>query len=1050
MIHYYKKDASCRFLPEKRRCRYVIAAVVSVMLFLLQAQQVGAVPVSDVSRTEQAGKITGTVTDANGEGLIGATVQIKDSPNTGTVTDMDGNFILEAGPDAILLISYVGFRTREVAVNNRTSIHITLKENLELLDEVVVVGYGVQKKASVTGSVAAIQSDKLVKVKTPSVSNMLAGRLPGLRAVQRSGSPGDDAASVDIRGYGNMLVIVDGIERDYTQLNPNDIESISILKDASAAVYGFKGSNGVLLVTTKKGMLSKPKITYDGFYGIQQVTRYPELMNAYEYASLYNEGVLNLDPAKSVPYNADQLAAFREGAGTDWWEATIRKAAPQTSHNLSVSGGTEKVKYFMSVGYYDQSGLLKSNDWGYNRFTVRSNISLEVVKGFTVDLQLAGKYDKREMPDNGNHIFQDIQMALPVFSIYANDNPQYWQGPENPVQMSRSDQAGFDHRTRREFNGSLGFTWQVPWVKGLTAKALVAYDYRNTHNKQWAKNIDRYSYDASTGEYSKSVRRSLTTLQQKEENYYKPTQQYSLNYSNVFGGKHDVGVMVLWEMYHDNLAWLQGNKDYVIGIIPDLNFGDSKNQKTSGLTTETAHEGLVGRFNYAFDGKYLLEFNFRYDGSYKFESANRWGFFPGVSAGWRISEESFFKQLVPDIDNFKIRGSYALVGDEGDFDAYQYLDGYKLQSKYVMGKDKLTESYRIRGMANPWLTWYESKIMNIGFDASFKRGLVTLEFDYFQRHRSGLPSTRTGSLPTTFGQSMPQENLNSDENKGFEISLGHTYRIGDFRYNVNANFSATRILMNHVEREASANKYENWRKNTNERYQDIRWGKRVIGQFTSYEEILNSPVQDKNGNKSLMPGDLKFQDFNNDGIIDDNDMQPIGRGSTPRMYYGLNLSGEYKGFDLSAFFQGAAGHDIYIDNDLLDPFIQQGIGNGLSVMNNRWHREDPADPYSRWIPGYMPAIRTAGYADNRSENTWSLHKANYLRLKTLEAGYSLPSKLLGAYGIDRIRVYVNCNNLLTFTGNDELMKTIDPENDNNFLRYYPQTKSYNFGISVTF
>lgn len=402
------------------------------------------------------------------------------------------------------------------------------------------------------------------------------------------------------------------------------------------------------------------------------------------------------------------------------------------------------------------------------------------------------------------------------------------------------------------------------------------------------------------------------------------------------------------------------------------------------------------------------------------------------------------------MDNLKIRASYAKVGDEGDFDAFQYLDGYESHGSYIMGSNGVTSGMTTVGMANPWLTWYESKIMNIGFEASYHRGLISVEFDWFRRNRSGLPATRVGSLPTIFGESMPQENLNSDINTGFEIVVGHKNRIGNFNYNVSANFSTTRIKYDYVERAASTNMYDDWRNNTNGRYKDIRWGKKVIGQFTSFEEILNSPVQDKDGNRSLMPGDLKFEDYNGDGIIDDNDTQPLGHGATPRMYYGLNMSGEYKGFDLTVFFQGAAGHDIYVSGDILDPFIQQGLGNGLAIMTDRWHREDPTDPYSKWIPGYMPAARVAGVADNRSSNSWSLHNANYLRLKTLELGYTLPKALTKKAAIDRVRFYINCNNLLTFTKRDGLMKNVDPESNSSGMRYYPQMKTYNFGVNVTF
>jgi len=777
------------------------------------------------------------------------------------------------------------------------------------------------------------------------------------------------------------------------------------------------------------------------------------MMNAYEYASLYNEAILNLNPSAAPAYTDEQLATYQNGGGTDWWNEMVRGTAPQMSHDLSISGGNGKVSYFNSVGYVNQGGILQSGDWKFSRVNVRSNINMEVAKGFTVDLKLSGIFQDRNKPSDGDNLFRQAQMAVPTYDVYANNNPAYWQAVgdmANPVHSSYIDDTGYERRLRREFNSSITFNWQLPGVEGLSAKAMLAYDYKNSEWKTWRKELSEYTYNAAADTYNEKVLRSLAALESKMENYYMPTQQYSLNYNHTFAGKHDVSGMVLWELYNDRRTSILGGRQYTIGLIDDIDYGDKINQNTSGLSEETAHAGLVGRFNYAFASKYLAELSFRYDGSYKFRSDSRWGFFPGVSLGWRVSEEKFFKEHLSNFDNFKIRGSYAKVGDEGDFDAYQYLDGYNYSGGYVLGDQGVTLGLASRGMANPWLTWYVSKIMNFGFETSYKNGLITAEFDWFRRNRSGLKATRQEALPSTFGQPMPQENLNSDINEGFELSLGHRGAAGDFKYNISANFSTTRIKNDYVERAPSTNMYDNWRNNSNDRYKDIRWGKKVVGQFTSYEEILNAAIQDNNGNKSLLPGDLKFEDVNHDGVIDDSDVQAIGHGDSPRMYYGLTLGAQYKGFDLTLFFQGAAGHDIYISGDVLDPFIQQGLGNGFAFMTDRWHREDATDPNSAWIPGAMPALRVSGLGDNRSNNTWSLHKADYLRLKTLEVGYTLPGKWLADKGIDRLRFYINCNNLLTFTSQEGLMKYIDPESNNAQLRYYPQLKTMNFGVNVSF
>ena len=482
-----------------------------------------------------------------------------------------------------------------------------------------------------------------------------------------------------------------------------------------------------------------------------------------------------------------------------------------------------------------------------------------------------------------------------------------------------------------------------------------------------------------------------------------------------------------------------------------------------GTGRVSAHAGLVGRVNYAYDNKYLAEVSFRYDGSYKFAPDNRWGFFPAVSLGWRVSEEAFFKEALPMVENFKIRGSYGKVGDEGvtgytnddekegRYRAYQYLMGYRYPAgSYVLGTGGVTNGAKDRGMPNLALTWYESKTANVGFEASVLSGLVNVEFDYFVRKRSGLLTKRQLTLPTTFGQELPVENLNSDRNQGFEIVVGHRNKIGDFTYDVKANFSTTRIYNEHIERAASANKYDDWRNNTNDRYKDIQWGKVCVGQFQSYEEILNSPIQDNNGNKSLMPGDLKFEDWNNDGIINGKDDQPIGHGNTPSMYYGLNLYGEYKGFDVTLFFQGAAGHEVFTSGDFMAPFIQQGLGNGITLNLDRWHREDPSDMNSEWIPGYMPALRPTGFSANAGNNTWTKQKANYLRLKTVEIGYTFPKRWMQKAGIENLRVYVNSFNTATITSRTGMMQYMDPENKDGAFRYYPQMKTFNFGVNLTF
>ncbi|MDR2919549.1 MAG: TonB-dependent receptor [Tannerella sp.] len=1006
--------------------------------------------------SQQSKRITGVVTDANGEPIIGANVMEKGTASNGTITNIDGDYSLDVREGAVLVFSYIGYNAQEISTSGKTILNVVLAEDAQILDEVVVVGYGQQKRGSVTGSVASIQSKEITTVKTPNVSNTLAGKLPGLRAVQRSGAPGDDDAKLDIRGYGDALVIVDGIERDFKQIDANDIESISVLKDASAAVYGFKGANGVILITTKKGQLGKPKINYSGYVGFQNITRYPDFYNAYEYATLYNEAQLNV--GVNAPYSPEEIEKYRLGndpaySSTDWWDEITRGAVPQMYHNINVSGGAEKVKYYFSLGYTDQEGIYKSGDFSYQKYNVRSNVNAEITKGFTVDLQLSGQLNTRNKVREPEPITRNAQMAVPTLPIYANNTAPYWQNTgdkANPVQSSRADEIGYDKRDRREFNGSIAFNWDIPWVEGLSAKALLAYDYNNMNVKNWYKEYYDYSYDAAADEYKQSARHAISELEKRIHSEYTPTQQYSINYKNTFG-KHDLNALVLWEMYNSSLDSVNVKRDFYIGAIDELEAGDNVNKHSGGWERQTAHEGLVGRLNYAYDGKYLAEVSFRYDGSYKFASDKRWGFFPAVSLGWRISEEAFFKNQFEFVDNLKIRGSYGKIGDEGDFLPFQYLAGYKYpDGKYVLGTGGVSNGSSDRGLPNSNLTWYESKTANIGFELTMLNGLFSAEFDYFQRKREGLLANRALTLPSSFGQKLPQENLNSDKNRGFEIVASHRNKIGEVNYDVKANFSSTRIFNEYVERAASMNMYDDWRWNTNNRYKDIEWGKKVIGQFQSYEEILNAPIQDGNGNKSLMPGDLKYQDWNNDGIIDDKDDKPIGHGKMPTMFYGLNLYAEWRGIDATIFLQGAAGHEVMMSGEFLSPFIQQGLGNGMTIFLDRWHREDSTDPASKWIPGEMPALRPTGFTGNDHSSTWRMNKAGYLRLKTVEIGYTFPERLLSQIGIDNLRVYINGFNALTFTRQRGTMKYMDPESDSSNFRYYPQMKTFNFGVNLSF
>lgn len=989
-----------------------------------------------------ARNVSGRITDSGKQPLPGAAVLNKTN-GLGVITDLDGKFtIAVSGSNDVLEISCLGFVTQELTVGKADVLNVTLEEDSVLLEDVVVVGYGTQRKASITGSVANVTNNDLIKTKSGSVANTLVGKLPGLRAVQRSGAPGEDMPSIDIRGYGSALIIVDGVERSFAKLDPNDVESISILKDASAAVYGSKGANGVILVTTKKGREGKPEFEYSGWVGIQQMTRYPRAYSSYEYAVLTNEAANNI----GLPdvYNEEKMARFKTGDGefyksTNWLEVVTRSTAPQTSHNFSVKGGNKMARYYLSFGVTDQQSYFKSDDWNNRRYTMHANVSTSLTQNLTVALNLTGQFDRRNI-SGGSGVFYNIQTAKPFGS------PYYYDEPVGPLR-STFREYGYSRNDERVLNTTLDLNWNLPWVKGLSANAKLSFDFFNYRNKNWSPK-DPYTYEpVESGEVVKSyIGSTVGKLNDQMGTNMTKDVQVNLNYARKFG-KHDVNALLLFQATENDYEWLQGFREFAINLLPLMSSGNDANKTNGGSEGASLMQAYVGRVNYAYADRYLAEVVLRCDGSSVFAPKSRWGLFPSASLGWRLSEESFIKDNAPAISNLKLRASYGIVGDQSGFGAFQWMSGYIYPGgKFLFDYGDPTIGLYSSGLANEDLTWYTSHTANVGIDAGFFKGKLYMEADLFQRNRNGLMAYRTLSLPTSFGVGLPQENLNSDTTYGFEVVLGHNNTIGDFSYNIRGNVSLTRSRNGYVERAADPNAYQNWRANSTDRNKNITWGYDMIGQFQNFEEILNSPIQDGSGNKTLLPGDFKYRDVNEDGIIDDNDVVPISVGNTPFAYYSLNLGFEWKGFDATIFFQGAGGHKLQLGMAFYQPFMNEGNSSGLSMWyEQRTHKNAAGE----WVIGKLPPVRKAGFSNNQHTNSYYMLDADYLRLKNLEIGYTLPAKVCKKMKIKKLRVYVNSNNLLTFTSG-WMMDYIDPENGDSNAWYYPQARTFNFGLNLTF
>ncbi len=1024
---------------------------------------------SVTSAYAQEKSISGTVKDENGEAIIGANVKLTER-NTGTMTDINGHFKLDVPTKGTLEVSFIGYVTKKVVITNASTYDIILKEDSKTLDEVVVVGYGTQKKATLTGAVSAIASDELIATKNQNAQNMLTGKVPGVRVIQKTSEPGEFNNQFDIRGFGSPLIVIDGVPRsDMERMDPNEIESMTVLKDASAAIYGVRAANGVVLITTKKGERNKTKIEYNMYYGIQTPAEVLKPVGAVDRMTLFNEKQMRDLINPSHKYSDEQINAFLNGErqSTDWYDAIMKNSAPQQSHNVTVSGGGDKVDYFVSFGYMDQKGFFTSNALDYNRYNIRSNINAQVTKNLKFGVKLSGMIDDRE----GNskdawEIFKNLWRSAPDQYIYANNTVPYYQRPEsaddNPMALIDKDATGYKKRGNKLFQSTFEAEYAVPKVKGLTLKAMFSYDTKISDESKWTKEYSFYEYNEAADSYTGTTRLGPTKLERTYNNSWSTLWQASVNYDNTFADHHVSGLMLFEEAHGvgDNIT---ASRNFSIPL-PYLFAGNSDGQvgtANPNSIRENASQGLVGRFNYDYKGKYLAELSFRYDGSSKFPSDHRWGFFPAASIGWRISEESFIKDKLTFMDNLKLRASYGKMGDDSASD-YQFISGYDYPNTlggsysnyptgYMFGGAYIN-SLGFRAVANPNITWYTVKTLNIGLDADMWNGLLGFTFEVFKRDRDGLLADRLTTLPGTFGSKMPQENLNSDRTKGFELEVRHNNKIGSLRYNIAAQLSMTRGMRCYYETNPAGNSYDYWRNRRLYRYNDIWFGYGAAGRYNDYGQIANSFYSDS----GTLPGDYIYEDWNGDGVIDDMDKHPIAtttnpdsdwqdKNNYPLMNFGFTIGANWKGIDLNLLFQGAAMSYISYGEQLKAPL--QFNGNALDMFLDRWRPVDPnAHPYNpatEWISGYYSYGATS--ADENSE--FLIQKGNYLRLKSLEVGYTLPKQWLSSLGVKNLRVYFNAYNLLTFTG----VKGVDPEKPTQLYGYmYPMNRTYNFGANITF
>ncbi len=1013
--------------------------------------------------------VTGVVSDGQRQPIIGASVMLKGA-KTGAATDMDGRYSITVPDNAVLEFSYLGMVTQSVPVGGRKTINVLLEEDVNYLDAAIFVGYGTQKKGSLTGSVVAVSGDDMVRTKNENPQNMLTGRVPGVRIWQKTAEPGQYNSSLDIRGFGTPLVIIDGVERgmsDFQRLSPSDIENVSVLKDAAAAIYGLKGGDGVVLVTTKSGSAGKTRVTYDGNFTFQTPASLPRQMDALSSMLLVNERSMGGVEGGAPEFPEEKIAPYRDGRakGTDWNSLIIQDMAPQTRHDLSISGGSDKIQFYVGLGYFFQEGFWKSGDTKYDKFNLRSNITAQIANGLKFRLNLSGYSELLKNPlDDPELIIRYWWKQSTVWDAYADPaqtmlNYQDLELEWNSVARIYTDISGHRKNDRKSFNIAPSLTYDfeaiTPALQGLSAKVLFSYDYRISQDERYRKEYYQYAYNPLTQTYESKLyaASSPSQLTRTDTVNYSWLLQSLLQYDRTFS-KHHVGAMVGWEIQKKFADGWRGWGDLAFASPYFKALSVDNHNLAQTTLTEYAYESLIGRLNYNFDERYLIEGQFRYDGSSRFAPGHKWGFFPSVSAGWRISQEPWFKSSpLSFINQLKLRASYGILGADGS--TYEWITGYTYPAATLSDNGYYTSNAPIyylgswvmradpKALANENVTWYRNYTFNAGIDFEAWQGLFGFSFDYFYRYRWGLLGQNTGDFPTIVGATPPLENLNSDCHFGFELELSHRHRIGQFRYQAKMMMSITRNKRLYWYNTTHyANSYDAWRNDANnQRYQGLKFGYEVIGQYQSWEDIWTYDINKGNG---VRPGDFKYLDWNGDGTIDGQDAHPYSYQGTPWMNFSLSLDGSWRNLDFSILLQGAALGSVKFGEPQLSIWGQHG-GGMLEQFADRWHpsvvTNDVYDQTLTWIPG------TYAYGGNSpDENSdFNVQPIDYLRLKAIEIGYTLPK--ISALKDLTLRIYANAYNPFTITG----VKYIDPEHPaDSYGRLYPLNKSYTIGLNISF
>jgi TonB-linked SusC/RagA family outer membrane protein len=1080
-----EKDSVLWFLSNQILRKLISVIIFAFLIIVVSASDALAVP-DESGRTAIASKagmqqvtVSGKITDAStGEALAGVNIVVEGTA-IGAISDIDGKYSLPGvDRNATLAFSFIGYVKQVVAISGRTVINVALVPELTGLEEVVVIGYGTQKKETLTGSVSAIKSSEIMSTKSISLAAAIQGKIPGVQIRQQTGLPGTFNSRISVRGFGTPLLVIDGVVRDqmddFERLNPEDIESVSVLKDAAASIYGLDAANGVFIVTTKKGFAGKTEFSLNTMYSVKSPTNDFSLLNvdAYTMRYMWNEMARNSESSSNVT-NADELAKWKAGTEpyyTDynWWDNLVRDNVSSSELTFNVRGGNDLITFFSSFGYNNDGGFFKNNELlQYDRYTFRTNVDAKLAKGLKMGVKFYGRYENTLSPTRGTDwTFKRILTNDRGIGPYTLDGlNNYTQVPsENTnvfAELSR-EASGYVQSLKLQYQTTIDLNYDVSFIKGLSIGALIAYDGQNNDAKNLYKNFMLYDYVTGAAKAS-SV--APTTLTNTIDNYTRKELQANMTFRRTFGS-HNVGGTLVFQARKIDNSSLQGKRQYDDLYTKDiLSQASTTNQSTTGSRSEEAYLSYIGRFNYDYKAKYLLEFSFREDGSYRYAPSQRWGFFPAVSAAWRIGQEPFLRNALPMVTDLKLRASWGQSGLNAG-DPFQYYEGYtwgSVAQGYVFGSNVLTKGMIPPGIVNSNLSWISTTTTDLGLDLEMWKGKLGLIFDVFRRTRNGDLSTRVTTLPNTFGANFPQENLNSSYQQGFDFSLSHRNTIKKFSYGFTGSFTYSRNYLTHYEQTPRWSTWDVW-KNGNDTYNDNgRIQGRVFenysdGIYTDLEEYETAPLCGGTlGNYMMLPGMEKVVDLNGDGRLSGDDALPTawsGQGTNPPMQFGASLNASYRGFDVVITM---AGSSLFTKQKNRD---QWGYGTQyrffLAEFEDRWHTandtDNPRDPATEWIPGKWEAlgINTSNTSVGITTDRWRVD-ATYLRIKTVELGYNIPFRYVKVAGLKGVRIYLNGYNLLTFC--NDFLKDQDPERDEgpyNAGNIYPIMKSFNMGLNIKF